>query len=398
MKGLTLLIFCLLLQIAGWTNCTFSKIPTLPGTYQATNSCVDGAWTHYFHETGTEDLILFSVKTSTAATFDISTIKVVIPSIGVTRLSNAPYVVAGAPWIVSNKYWEAKPNESMPLANNISIRVYIDESDYNQIATNINSNFNGQIQTIDDLIFFGFKSGYNINPDPTVPDAHNNANHDNFVQCSSTSGVFQGTIYFAEMMMNDFIGGGLGGSTFGGVLPIELADFNLEEEDKKVKLTWTTLSEVENDYFSVMHSISGREFQDISRTKGAGNSSTAKNYTHFHKTPAIGDNYYRLKQVDYDGIESISEIKVIKFRGTKYIDITPTLAINQIRIDIPYQFDFGASLKIFDAHGRMVYKGSFLPEEQRQTVDVGSFAPGLYQIKVSDGDIFLSKAFMKAGK
>jgi len=398
MKGLPILVFCFILHLTAWANCSVFEIPTISGSYQATNSCVDGAWTHYFHEVGAKNLLLFSVKTTTVASFDPANIQVVIPDNGITRLSNAPYVVSGAPWVVLNKYWEATPNETMPLANNITIRVYFNENDFNLIKNEINNTYNGNLNTTDDLIFYGFKSGFGINPDPTTSNPHTNADENSFVQCNSITGVLQGNIYYAEISMDNFIGGGIGGSTFGGVLPIELVNFNLEEENKEVELSWTTLSEIDNDYFSVLHSISGLDFREISRVPGAGNSSSAKSYAYFHETPAVGDNYYRLKQIDFNGVESISEIKVIKFRGTKYIDITPTLALENIRIDIPFQFDYGATIKIFDSHGRVVYSGLFSPREQRKYVEVSSLAPGLYQIKVSDGDIFLSKAFMKSAK
>jgi|GEM_PF-5728918 len=398
MKGLTILILCLLLQVTGWATCSFTVIPTAPGTYQATNFCVDGAWTHYFHETTTEALLLFSVKTTSVATFDPANVKVVIPNAGITRLSNAPYVVSGAPWVVLNKYWEASPNETMPLSDVVTIRVYFNEAEYLQIKNEINNNFNGDIQSKDDLIYFGFKSGFGINPNPTLANPHTNVDQHNFVQCQGINDTLTGSIFFSEMNLDDFIGGGIGGSTFGGVLPIELVDFKLEEENKQVKLSWTTMTEVDNDYFTIMHSVAGLEFREIGRVDGAGNSSTAKSYIDYDKIPAIGDNYYRLKQVDFNGIESISDIKVIKFRGTKYIDITPTLALDRIRIDIPYQFEYGAIVKIFNSNGQLVYESTIRPRVQRLFVDVNHLSPGMHQLKVSNGDIFLSKAFMKVGK
>lgn len=86
-----------------------------------------------------------------------------------------------------------------------------------------------------------------------------------------------------------------------GPLPIELVDFTATLLDDKVKLTWFTLSEKNNDYFTVESSQDGLSFRKIATIDGAGNSHTRLNYEYYDHTSVSGINYYRLQQTDFDG-------------------------------------------------------------------------------------------------
>ena len=84
------------------------------------------------------------------------------------------------------------------------------------------------------------------------------------------------------------------------VLPVELVDFKGISEGSVNQLFWTTKSELNNAYFEVQHSINGVDYEQIGTVYGQGNSSVSINYYYRHITESK-INYYRLKQVDYDG-------------------------------------------------------------------------------------------------
>lgn len=75
---------------------------------------------------------------------------------------------------------------------------------------------------------------------------------------------------------------------------------------QQVALNWVTLQEKDNDYFAVERSIDGINFEEIGRVKGVGNSIVPQNYQWLDKSPKQGLNYYRLKQVDFDGTANYS--------------------------------------------------------------------------------------------
>ena len=84
-------------------------------------------------------------------------------------------------------------------------------------------------------------------------------------------------------------------------LPIELLSFDGQIIDRGIKLLWSTATETNNDYFEIERSRDAENFSAISSVNGAGNSNTKVEYTFVDDNPFSGNNYYRLKQVDYNG-------------------------------------------------------------------------------------------------
>lgn len=92
-------------------------------------------------------------------------------------------------------------------------------------------------------------------------------------------------------------------------LPIELVTFEATALNANhVRLNWRTETEVNNDFFTVQHSLDGKEFKDLLKVPGAGTSTVVKDYETFHVDPPGGRNYYRLEQTDYDGSVTFTPI------------------------------------------------------------------------------------------
>ena len=100
----------------------------------------------------------------------------------------------------------------------------------------------------------------------------------------------------------------------GGALPIELLSFNgsvVEDIRPYAVLEWEVASQLNNDYYTIYHSIDGYEWKPISQVDGAGNSNTQMSYTSTHEEIQRGWNYYKLRQTDYDGMfEEFSPISL----------------------------------------------------------------------------------------
>jgi len=92
-------------------------------------------------------------------------------------------------------------------------------------------------------------------------------------------------------------------------LPVELIRFTGRALEEQIRLEWSTASEHNNDYFNIEKSVDGHQFTSIGTENGHGNSERLLNYVFTDDNPSK-INYYRLKQVDYDG--KISTSKVIK--------------------------------------------------------------------------------------
>ena len=87
-------------------------------------------------------------------------------------------------------------------------------------------------------------------------------------------------------------------------LPITLLYFTAKNVDQYNRIEWATASEDNNDYFLLEKTKDGTDFSLVCRVNGAGNSSSKLIYEYYDLVAFDGIVYYRLKQVDYDGVET----------------------------------------------------------------------------------------------
>jgi len=113
------------------------------------------------------------------------------------------------------------------------------------------------------------------------------------------TGMTSGTEYFFSV----------GGS--GTALPVEFSYFTAKYERDAVNLNWETATELNNDFFEVQHSTDGLDWESLETIDGAGTSITANTYESVDFYPSEGINYYRIKQVDYDGTTDYSIVQEV---------------------------------------------------------------------------------------
>jgi len=98
-------------------------------------------------------------------------------------------------------------------------------------------------------------------------------------------------------------------------LPIQLIEFSGRCNNGVITLTWSTASETNNDHFNVERSSNGTDFETIQEIKGAGTSSSLIKYQTADNNTTGAPLYYRLKQTDYDGKYTYSNIIVASCNG-----------------------------------------------------------------------------------
>ncbi len=114
----------------------------------------------------------------------------------------------------------------------------------------------------------------------------------------------------------------------GGPLPIALLDFSARLQGGQVKVEWQTATELNNDYMAVERSTDGRAFFEIGRVRGAGTTQSPQSYTLTDASPLPGYNYYRLRQVDYDGAAAYHGPVSVKLTAGQaaHLKVYPTVA------------------------------------------------------------------------
>lgn len=87
----------------------------------------------------------------------------------------------------------------------------------------------------------------------------------------------------------------------GIVLPIELLAFTARVNPSGVVLSWTTATEINNDYFTIERSNDLIMWEVLGFVGGSGTTSRAVSYSFADTQPLAGIGYYRMKQTDFDG-------------------------------------------------------------------------------------------------
>jgi hypothetical protein len=98
-------------------------------------------------------------------------------------------------------------------------------------------------------------------------------------------------------------------------LAVTLLNFTTVKNRSGVDIAWQTAAEVNNDRFIVEKSRDGVDFIAVNTTGGAGTSQNLVSYQVRDPAPYTGTSYYRLKQVDYDGTVSYSQMAIVNFDG-----------------------------------------------------------------------------------
>lgn len=165
-------------------------------------------------------------------------------------------------------------------------------------------------------------------------------------------------------------------------LPIDLVSFTAENIDnKEVALKWLTATEINSDYFDVQRSLDGISFSTIDKVNAAGNSTVQQAYEFTDKEPAFGEIYYRLRQVDFDGSVTYSEVVQVKL-DRNYV--TPNIYPNPIRSEQSLVIDFGdipnspVQINIVDMSGKQMYYREFAAGQNRFDIPLNQLAKGMY--------------------
>lgn len=171
-------------------------------------------------------------------------------------------------------------------------------------------------------------------------------------------------------------------------LPVELVYFNVKSSIEVVDISWTTASELNNDYFEVQRSGNGYQFEVLGQVKGAGNSNEILNYNYIDQHPFNGISYYRLRQVDFDGKSSMSKIVSINRNTNNPIinNTYPNPVVDKLHIDLAGSTSTDLKVELIDATGRKILEKHYTNNAEPQSVliETRQVATGLYSLRVTD--------------
>ena len=168
------------------------------------------------------------------------------------------------------------------------------------------------------------------------------------------------------------------------VLPIELLSFTGKSIGSSNLLEWKTTTEINNDYFTLERSSNATHFSELGTIPGAGNSNTMLYYNFTDENPLNGVNYYRLKQTDFDGRFSYSNIVALSNKTTAF-SIWNSAETLFIKGD---NENSTSSLKIYNLLGELVLEKYF---QENITINTTDFSSGIYLVKIQSNENLITQ-------
>ena len=167
-------------------------------------------------------------------------------------------------------------------------------------------------------------------------------------------------------------------------LPVEFIDVTATPEDNRsVYVEWATGSEMNNSHFEIERKTKQHDWMMIGSVQGAGNSSQKIEYSFFDHNATQGINYYRIRQIDFDGDYDYSPIAAVNLESTEII-IQPEAETGHFLITIggieapnePNHYP----LKIFSSQGNLVHAISH-NSTSTFAIDLSRVPKGVYVVQ-----------------
>ena len=174
------------------------------------------------------------------------------------------------------------------------------------------------------------------------------------------------------------------------VVPVTLSKFTAKKAGAANQLTWTTETEINNKGYDVERQDANGTWESLGFVKGLDKPST---YTFEDKTP-LSISYYRLRQIDFDGKETLSKVVSVSQTQKGQIRIAPNPASDKVRISL---FDNdrleSTTVTVYDLMGRQVL-------QQKTTangleLDVSSLAKGVYLVKINTNNSIYTEKIIR---
>jgi hypothetical protein len=177
-------------------------------------------------------------------------------------------------------------------------------------------------------------------------------------------------------------------------LPVSLVDFNGIRTPAGVTLSWQTLSEENNAYFTIERSANGESWTELYRNYVDAHSHTLKEYEITDaEAPREEVVYYRLSQTDQNGkTQELKTISVDELRVVQRMKIVPnpvTPEAMSITVSIDSDYDTQGVFSLKDNKGRVLYsqESGLVKGSNTVTLDYDGFQSGVYFLEFTDSEL-----------
>ncbi len=188
------------------------------------------------------------------------------------------------------------------------------------------------------------------------------------------------------------------GST-GTALPVEFTYFNAQDISGNVELEWGTGTETNNEKFEVQRSADGVAWEIIDEIRGAGTTIEPQDYLTYDNNPMAGVNYYRLKQIDFDGKFDFSKVVKVTYGGSdeklEIVNVYPNPFTENFTVQLSTGSLQDLLVQLISSNGQIIKEQYFSSSDQIQFSNLNHLEMGIYILRVAQDGNLVTKQLVK---
>ncbi len=178
-------------------------------------------------------------------------------------------------------------------------------------------------------------------------------------------------------------------------LPVDLISFTGKKVPDGNLLEWKTASEENNEGFEIQKSADGRDWEIIGWIEGNGTTSEINVYEYLDRIPLIGENYYRLKQVDYDGQFEFSNIVILKYDAPDVvIEVTPNPSPRDVKVTVFNPGKEKMKITLYDSAGLLIWESGTLTNMETWKKEFSLVQKEMYLVTVQIGKKLITEKIL----
>jgi len=195
----------------------------------------------------------------------------------------------------------------------------------------------------------------------------------------------------SNQTINTITSGGL------GPLPITWIGFEANNEVDHVMLSWEVAGEKSGSTYDILWSRDGSVFSKIAQLVGNSSGERTNTYNYQHQNTALGSHFYKILQIDADGLSTLSQIRKVEIAQKNVLSlllIKPTVVHDILIMELTKENLHRYDINIYNMSGVLVYTMSG-NNISSQSIDVSHLPRGLYTVHVKTSDTIKTAKFLK---
>jgi hypothetical protein len=167
------------------------------------------------------------------------------------------------------------------------------------------------------------------------------------------------------------------------VLPVNFVSFNASKlNDAVVAISWSTSDEINNSHFEIQRSVDGINWSSIATVFPAEDAASVHLYKYNDKFPVKGNTYYRIRQVDIDGRDKYTSVRVIGGVKSELETLIYVSAKSTVTVELIKATNSNVTVRLVNMNGVIVNQKANNHAGEKISLLAYNAAPGAYVVQV----------------